>query len=52
MGNRATKDDLTASILYLRDRVGVPRDMSVHAARRLRAFLNHFVENQLRVDGV
>lgn len=29
-----------AALLYVRDRVNVPRDMSLHAARRLRAALN------------
>jgi glutathione S-transferase len=37
---------LKTSIAYLRDRVGVPRDMGYPAARQLRAHLNHVI-NQL-----
>ena len=35
---------LRASLLYLRDRVGVPRDMSFAEARELRALLTSFAE--------
>jgi len=33
-------DKLAQCLAYLRDRVGVPRDMTVHGARQFRAFLN------------
>jgi len=32
-------------MLYIRDRVGVPRDMTVHGARQFRAYINNFVES-------
>ena len=32
---------LSASLVYLRDRIGVPRDMSVHAAYQFRAAINY-----------
>ena len=35
---------LDACLAYLRDRVGVPRDMGAHAARHLRATLNWAIE--------
>ena len=35
---------LTKSLTYLRDRVGVPRDMSYPAARQFRAHLNWIID--------
>ncbi len=33
-------EDVISSLAYLRDRIGVPRDMPLAAARQLRAYLN------------
>jgi glutathione S-transferase len=39
-GTNEVIDKVALSLAYLRDRVGVPRDMKLHAARQLRAHLN------------
>lgn len=38
------KDEVTTCLVYVRDRVSVPRDMSVHAARLFRSHINLFLE--------
>lgn len=43
----APVDQVNAALGYLRDRVGVPRDMSFEAARQFRAHLN-YVGEQLK----
>lgn len=37
--------EMIQSLSYFRDRVGVPRDMSIHAAQKLRAHLNWFMNS-------
>lgn len=39
-GGKEYAGGVVASLAYLRDRVGVPRDMQLPAARQLRAHLN------------
>lgn len=42
------RSEVEACLIYLRNRVGVPRDMTVHGARQLRAHINHFVSSNLQ----
>lgn len=37
-------EGVAVSLEYLRDRVGVPRDLPLPAARQLRAHLNWFID--------
>eukprot|EP01038_Epipyxis_sp_PR26KG_P004714 gene4714-6617_t len=41
---RKIKSNLIKSLIYLRDRIGVPRDMSYPAARQFRAHLNWMID--------
>jgi hypothetical protein len=51
-GGADSVDATVASLSYLRDRVGVPRDMKLPAARQLRAHLNWAIGTLLQSDGV
>ena len=41
----STANAVSSSLIYLRDRVGVPRDMSYPAARQFRAHLNWMIDH-------
>lgn len=47
-GGAEFANDCANSLAYLRDRVGVPRDMRLPAARQLRAHLNWAITKILR----
>lgn len=47
LGGKDHVDNVIASLAYLRDRVGVPRDMRLPAARQLRARLNWAIEKMI-----
>lgn len=38
-------EEVGRSLVYLRQRIGVPRDMTVHGAQRFRAHINWFIES-------
>jgi len=40
-------ENVVASLAYLRDRIGVPRDMRLPAARQLRAHINYVISKML-----
>jgi glutathione S-transferase len=50
-GGQPYIDGIVASLSYVRDRVGVPRDMKLPAARLLRAHLNWAIEKLLTFQG-
>ena len=43
--SQETKENVALSLEYLRDRVGVPRDMRMPPARQLRSHLNFTIVN-------
>jgi glutathione S-transferase len=46
-GGKEFSDGVVKSLAYLRDRIGVPRDMTLPAARQLRAYINWSIKNIL-----
>ena len=44
LSERFPRTEVAACLTYLRDRVGVPRDMTVHGARQLRAHINWLLD--------
>lgn len=50
-GGNDYADGVVASLTYLRDRVGVPRDMRLPAARQLRAHLKWAIDKILNAKG-
>jgi hypothetical protein len=46
-GNEELRKNVEKSLIYLRDRIGVPRDMSVFAAQQFRSFINYYIDNYL-----
>ena len=51
-GGKEYAGAVIASLSYMRDRVGVPRDMRLPAARQLRAHLNWSIGSILDASGV
>lgn len=51
-GGKEYAGGVIASLAYLRDRVGVPRDMKLPAARLLRAHLNWSIGTLLKATDV
>ena len=45
LSERFPRTEVAACLVYLRDRVGVPRDMTVHGARQLRAHINWLLDH-------
>lgn len=39
-----SKTEVTSCLIYLRDRIGVPRDMSIHASKILKSYINNFLD--------
>ena len=41
------KNEIIKCLIYLRERISVPRDMSVHGAKQLRSYLNFYINELL-----
>jgi len=44
-GSFVPVSEVTQSLSYLRDRIGVPRDISIHGAQKMRAHLNWYIDS-------